>query len=212
MPPALQTRAASIYKKLAKLYPDAHCALHYKTPLQLLVATILSAQCTDARVNIVTKPLFRKYKSVKAFAEADLEIFQKDIHSTGFFRNKTKNILAMANKVRDDFGGKIPQTMAELITLPGVARKTANVVLGEAFHKSEGIAVDTHVIRLTGLLKLSKQKTPEKIEQDLMRLFPQKDWAQVTHLIISHGRKICIARRPKCGECGIAGLCPSEKS
>ena len=201
-------RTARITTVLKKLHPDAKTALHHRNPLQLLVATILSAQCTDVRVNIVTKDLFKKYKSAADFAKARQEVFEQEIRTTGFYRNKAKNIIATAKKLIDDFGGKVPDNMEDLLSLPGVARKTANVVLGDAFGKSEGIAVDTHVRRLSGRLGLSKHEDPVKIEKDLMELVPRKNWAIFSHLLIFHGRRVCTARKPKCDECGISKLCP----
>ncbi len=202
-------RTAEITAGLKKLYPHAKTALRHSNPLQLLVATILSAQCTDARVNIVTKELFKKYKTVKDFAKAGQEIFEQEIRSTGFYRNKAKNIIATAKKIIKEFDGKVPDNIEGLIILPGVARKTANVVLGDAFGKNEGIAVDTHVKRLAGRLGLSKQSDPVKIEKDLMELVPRKDWAVFSHLLIFHGRGVCAARKPDCEECAINKLCPS---
>jgi len=177
--------------------------------MQLLVATILSAQCTDKRVNVVTQDLFKRHRTVKSFADVPQAELEEEIHSTGFFRNKAKNIRGAAAMILSDFGGKVPDTMADLLTLPGVARKTANCVLGNAFGKNEGVVVDTHVKRLAGRLGLSKQKTPEKIELDLMPLFPQNDWALLSHLLIFHGRTYCMARNPNCPDCPLADLCPS---
>ncbi|MCK4623897.1 MAG: endonuclease III [Phycisphaerae bacterium] len=202
-------RTAKIRASLKKIHPDAKTALHHRNPLQLLVATILSAQCTDVRVNIVTKDLFKKYKSAGDFAKARQEVFEQEIRTTGFYRNKAKNIIAAAKKLIDDFGGKVPDNMEDLISLPGVARKTANVVLGNAFGKNEGIAVDTHVRRLSQRLGLSKQKDPVKIEKDLMKLVSRKDWAIFSHLLIFHGRRVCTARKPDCDECRISKICPS---
>ena len=179
--------------------------------MQLLVATILSAQCTDVRVNVVTKDLFKRYRTVKAFAEVSQAQLEKAIHSTGFFRNKAKNIRGAAAKIISDFGGKVPDTMAELLTLPGVARKTANVVLGNAFGKNEGVVVDTHVARLARRLTFTRypKTAADKIERDLMPLVPQEQWALFAHLLVFHGRAICAARKPNCDECPIADLCPS---
>ena len=177
--------------------------------MQLLVATILSAQCTDKRVNIVTKDLFKRYRSVKAFAEASQDELERQVRTTGFFRNKAKNIRASAARIVERFGGKVPDTMEELLTLPGVARKTANCVLGSAFGKNEGVVVDTHVMRLSGRLGLSRRKTPEKIEIDLMDLFARDDWGLLSHLLIFHGRNFCMARKPNCPECPLAAVCPS---
>ncbi|RPI59328.1 MAG: endonuclease III [Planctomycetaceae bacterium] len=194
---------------LRKTYSNAKCSLEFVDPLQLLVATILSAQCTDDRVNIVTKDLFKKYRTAKDFAAVPQEELEQAVRSTGFFRNKAKSIRGAAAKIVGEYGGKVPATMYELLTLPGVARKTANVVLGNAFGISEGIAVDTHVIRLTGRLKLTDSDKPEKIEQDLMAIVPHEDWTLLTHLLIYHGRAICTARNPNCAECLINKLCPS---
>ena len=202
-------RSAKVFAALREAFPEAACALSHRTPMQLLVATILSAQCTDVRVNVVTKDLFKRYRTVKAFAEVSQAQLEKDIHSTGFFRNKARNIRGAAAKILSDFGGKVPDTMDELLTLPGVARKTANCVLGNAFGKNEGVVVDTHVKRLAGRLGLSKQKTPEKIERDLMSLFPPNDWALLSHLLIFLGRSFCPARKPNCPHCPLNDLCPS---
>ena len=204
-------RTRSIITRLKREFPDAKCALDHANPLELLVATILSAQSTDARVNIVTPALFAKYKSAADYAAADPDVFQGEIHSTGFFRNKTKSILGMAHALEERHGGQVPDTMEALVALPGVGRKTANVVLGNAFGKNEGIVVDTHVGRISGLLKLTKQTDPVKIEHDLMELVPRKDWTIFSHLLILHGRKTCIARRPRCESCRINDLCPSSR-
>ncbi len=204
-------RVAQIIAKLKKRFPNVKCALNYTTPLELLVATILSAQCTDVRVNIVTKDLFKKYKTAADFAAAPQEQLQEDIRSTGFFRNKAKSIRGAAAQIIENFGGKVPDNMAELLTLPGVARKTANVVLGDAFNTAEGIAVDTHVTRLSNRLKLTAHKTNagDKIEKDLLSLTPQKNWSLLSHLLIHHGRATCTARKPDCAACVINDLCPS---
>jgi len=204
-------RTRSIIARLKREFPDATCALDHANPLELLVATILSAQSTDARVNIVTPALFAKYKSAADYAAADPDVFQGEIHSTGFFRNKTKSILGMAQALEERHGGQVPDTMEALVELPGVGRKTANVVLGNAFGKNEGVVVDTHVGRISGLLKLTKETNPEKIERDLMELVPRKDWTIFSHLLILHGRKTCIARRPRCESCRINDLCPSSR-
>ena len=204
-------RTAEIIKRLRKAYPTAHCALNHSNAFELLVATILSAQCTDERVNIVTSTLFRKYHGPVDFAAASQEELERDIHSTGFFRNKAKNIRSTSARILDEFGGKVPATMDELLTLPGVARKTANVVLGNAFGIASGVVVDTHVSRLSQRLGLSKEKTPEKIELDLQALVPKKNWVMFSHWLIFHGRKICQAKKPKCTECVLADLCPSYK-
>jgi len=204
-------RTRSIIARLKREFPEAKTALDHTSPLELLVATILSAQSTDARVNMVTPALFAKYKSAAEYAAADPQVFQSEIHSTGFFRNKTKSILGMAQAVVKRHGGQVPDTMDALVELPGVGRKTANVVLGNAFGKNEGVVVDTHVARVSGLLKLTKQTDPVKIERDLMELVPRKDWTIFSHLLILHGRKTCIARRPKCESCRINDLCPSSR-
>lgn len=206
---ALQARTLEILARLKKLYPDAHCELDFRNPYELTAATILSAQCTDVRVNLVSPELFRRWPDVHALAQATQQDVEEVIRSTGFFRNKAKSLIGMAQAVVANHGGKIPRTMAELRPIPGIGRKTANCVLGNAYGLSEGITVDTHVIRLSKLLRLSRESDPEKLEQDLMKVVPREDWALVSHLLIWHGRRICIANRPKCGECGIAALCPS---
>ena len=192
---------------LKKSYPQAACELDHTTPLELLVATILSAQCTDKRVNIVTKTLFNKYKSARDYANASQVAFEKDVRSTGFYRNKAKNIRGMAKTLVEKYHGEVPSIMAELTELPGVARKTANVVLGNAFGIAEGVVVDTHVIRLSGRLGLTDQTDPTKIEQDLMRLIPKSDWIWFSHALIWHGRRVCEARKPRCFECPIRREC-----
>jgi endonuclease-3 len=204
-------RALEILSRLHRAYPGARCALDHANAYQLLVATILSAQCTDARVNLVTPALFAAYPDPAALARARQADVERLIQSTGFFRNKAKNLIAMAQAVVADHGGRIPRTMAELHALPGVGRKTANVVLGNAFGINEGVTVDTHVTRLAGLLRLTRNTDPVKIEQDLMRLIPRDQWTVVSHLLILHGRQICIARRPQCGNCVVADLCPSAR-
>lgn len=204
----LKRRAAKIYRELEKLYPDARCALDHKNPFQLLVATILSAQCTDVRVNMVTPALFKAYPTPKKMAEAKIEDLEELIRTTGFFRNKAKNIKGAALAIVQDHGGKVPDTMEDLLKLPGVARKTANVVLGNAYGKNEGVVVDTHVARLSHRLGWTKHKDPKKIEQDLMALFPRKNWTMLSHLLIHHGRGPCKARNPDCEGCGIRSLCP----
>ena len=205
-----RARVRTIIRRPKREFPDAKCALDHTNPLELLVATILSAQCTDVRVNMVTPALFAKYRSAADYAAADPQVFEKEIQSTGFFRNKTKSILGMAQGLLERHGGQVPDTMDELVALPGVGRKTANVVLGNAFGKNEGIVVDTHVQRLSGLLKLTRERTPEKIERDLMTLVPRNDWTIFSHLLILHGRKTCIARRPRCEVCTINRWCPSS--
>jgi len=205
-----KTRILKIIRVLSKEYPRAKTALNFRTPLEMLVATILSAQCTDKTVNKVTEKLFNKYRNAGDYAKANIKIFEQEIRSTGFFRNKAKSIINMSKMLVSDFKRKVPGTMAELVTLPGVARKTANVVLNNAFHRSEGIAVDTHVRRLSQRLGLSKTDDPVKIEQDLMVLVPRKDWGKITYYLVDHGRAICDAKKPKCLECVIAKLCPSR--
>ena len=207
--PTAAERIGPIVGRLAERYPEARCSLEHVDPLQLLVATILSAQCTDARVNQVTKILFLKYRTADDYATADPAVFEGEIRSTGFFRNKTKSVLGMAAALVERFGGKVPDTMDDLVTLPGVGRKTANVVLGNAFGKEEGVVVDTHVARIGALLGLTRESDPVRIEQDLMALVPRSQWTLFPHLLIHHGRAVCIARRPKCGECPVSGLCPS---
>ena len=202
------TRAAEILRVLKQTYPDAHCSLNHGNPLELLVATILSAQCTDDRVNIVTKPLFAKYRSAGDYAKATPGELEKDIQSTGFYRNKTKAIRAMAQAIVEKHSGNVPRTMEELVDLAGVGRKTANVVLGNAFSVNVGVVVDTHVGRLALRMGLTKQTDPVKAERDLMQLFPQQDWCQLAHLMIYHGRRICTARKAKCTECSLRDLCP----
>lgn len=204
-------RTAEIIKRLKKAYPTAHCALNHTNAFELLVATILSAQCTDERVNIVTSTLFRKYRGPHDFAAVAQEELEQDIRPTGFFRNKAKSIRAASQRIIDEFGGKVPQTMDELLTLAGVARKTANVVLGNAFGIASGVVVDTHVSRLSQRLGLTKEKTPEKIELALQALVPQKYWVMFSHWLIFHGRQICQARKPKCTECVLADQCPSYR-
>jgi endonuclease-3 len=204
-------RLEKIFAALDRLFPQAQCALRHDNPFQLLVATILSAQCTDERVNMVTPELFRKYPTIQDFAALRPEVLEREIRSTGFFRNKAKNIIGAAKKIVQDFGGQLPQTMEELLALPGVARKTANVVLGTAFGIPTGVVVDTHVFRIAGRLKLSKQKTPERVEQDLMKLVPQDRWIGFGHQVIWFGRKICSARKPLCAECPIEPICDSPE-
>ena len=203
-------RVAELLNRLEKAYPDAKCALKHTNPFQLLVATILSAQCTDQRVNMVTPELFKKYPTPQDFAALRPEILEAEIRSTGFYRNKTKSILGASQKIVKEFGGKVPRTMEELLTLPGVARKTANVVLGTAFGVASGVVVDTHVHRIAQRLDLTKQKTPEKIEQDLMKLIPQDQWVDFAHEIIFHGRRCCTARKPNCPTCPVEDLCYSK--
>ncbi len=205
----MKKRTAKIFALLAKQYPNASIALKHSNPLQLLVATILSAQCTDKRVNIVTRELFKKYKTPEDYAHASQGTLEQEIRTTGFFRNKAKNIRGAAAKIIKDFGGEVPDTMDELLSLPGVARKTANVVLGNAFGKNEGFVVDTHVKRLAGRLRFSKHTDPVKIERDMMGITPRDEWALDAHLLIFHGRTFCTARNPNCIDCPINKLCPS---
>lgn len=208
--PSLETRTPEILKLLKLHYPHARIILNFNNPWELLVAVILSAQSTDLTVNKITQNLFKKYKRVEDYANADQADFEKDIHSAGFFRNKAKNILASARLITEKWGGEVPSTMQDLITLPGVARKTANVVLGNAFAKVEGIAVDTHVLRLSQKLGLTQNKNPEKVEIDLMKLFPKREWFKLTYLLIDHGRAICKAPKPLCTDCFLNKLCPSS--
>ncbi|HEU4474289.1 MAG TPA: endonuclease III [Gemmatimonadales bacterium] len=202
-------RAETILSRLKAEYPDARCALDHGNAYQLLVATILSAQCTDARVNLVTPAFFARYPSPETLATADQLEVEEIIRSTGFFRNKARSLVGMAQALVADHGGEVPRTMDELRVLPGVGRKTANVVLGNAYGINEGVTVDTHVMRLSRLLGLTRHDDPVKIEQDLMPLFPRDDWALLSHLLIFHGRRICVARRPRCPDCVLANLCPS---
>ena len=205
-----KTRTRAIIRRLKARFPDAGCSLNHKNPLQLLVSTILSAQCTDARVNIVTKKLFKRYKTARDFAQADPEELADLIRSTGFYRNKTRSILGMAQALVERHGGKVPRTMEELNALAGVGRKTANVVLGNAFGIDEGVVVDTHVKRITNRLKLTVQQDPVKIERDLIEVVPKKEWTMFPHLMIEHGRETCRARKPKCEECSITMFCSSS--
>jgi endonuclease-3 len=207
--PGSPEQVQTIIFELRSLYPDAKCSLDFTNPLELLVATQLSAQCTDERVNIVTKSLFQKYRTVEDYATVSQEELEQDIKSTGFYRNKAKNIRAAAQRILTDFNGEVPRTMPELLSLAGVARKTANVVMGNAFGIVEGFVVDTHIARLSQRFGWTKYNDPVKIEQDLMRIIPQKDWLDLSHLMIYHGRAICIARRPLCEECILAPVCPS---
>lgn len=202
-------RTTAILAGLKRAYPDAHCELNFSTPLELLIATILSAQCTDVQVNIVTEKLFKKYRSARAFTKIELPELQNDIRRIGLFRNKAKNIQACCAKLIERHDGEVPQTMEELVDLNGVGRKTANVVLGNAFNINHGVVVDTHVARLSTLLRLTREKTPEKIEKDLMKLVPREDWTIFSHWLIWHGRRRCPARRPDCAVCEIRELCPS---
>ena len=207
--PGSPEQVEAIIAELRRLYPDAKCSLDFSTPLQLLIATQLAAQCTDERVNMVTKDLFRKYRSVEDFATVSQEELEQDIKSTGFYRNKAKNIRAACQRIITDFGGEVPPTMKDLLSLPGVARKTANVVLGNAFGIVEGYIVDTHNMRLSRRFGWTTSEDPVKIEQALMRIIPQKDWLDLSHFLIYHGRAVCAARKPLCEQCTLAKLCPS---
>ncbi len=203
-------RMKQLLRLLKKAYPTAHCTLHHTNPLELLIATMLSAQCTDERVNIVTADLFRKYRTAEDYVNAERAELERDIHSTGFFRNKAKNIQGTCQILSELYKGEVPQTMEELIALPGVARKTANVVLGNAFGIASGVVVDTHVSRLSQRLGLTGHEQPEKIEQDLIALTPKKEWIDFSHLLIAHGRAVCKARKPNCEACPLESLCPSS--
>lgn len=208
--PGSPEQVTAIMDELRRMYPDAKCSLNFTTPLELLVATQLSAQCTDERVNIVTIELFQKYRTAEDYATVSQEVFEQDIKSTGFYRNKAKNIRAAAQRLLTQYNGEIPRTMQDILTLPGVARKTANVVLGNAFGIVEGVVVDTHVGRLARRFGWTGSEDPVKVEQDLMRILPQKDWLDASHLLIYHGRALCIARKPLCQQCPLANnLCPS---
>jgi endonuclease-3 len=209
MPDTTPISADLLLERLEALHPDAHCELNYRNPLELLIATILSAQCTDERVNQVTASLFRKYTSPEDYLAVPEEELQEDIRPTGFFRNKTKSIRGACRHILDTYGGEVPDTMEDLLTLPGVARKTANVVLSNAFGKAEGIAVDTHVSRIAQLTGITRNTDPNKIERDLLAYFPREKWALINHLLIFHGRRVCIARRPRCEVCPLNDVCPS---
>lgn len=206
-----QERALDIVSLLKQMYPKAKCSLDFTNPFELLIATMLSAQSTDARVNIVTKSLFRKYPDPQSFAKADQVEMERDVRQTGFFRNKAKAVIAAGKAIVERHGGEVPRTMEELVALPGVGRKTANVVLGNAFKTPVGVVVDTHVARVSRRLGLTSNDDPVKIEQDLMKLIPQKEWTSFSHRLIYHGRQICIARKPKCAECRLNELCPSAE-
>jgi endonuclease-3 len=210
LPPAA-VRAPLIFKRLKRTYPDAHCELDHTGPYQLLVATILSAQCTDKRVNLVTPALFQRFPNAESLAMADPREVEALIKPTGFFRSKTRSLLGMAGGLLDRFGGSVPPRMEDLVTLPGVGRKTANVILGTAFDTPVGVVVDTHVGRVSRRLGLTRQSDPVKAERALMKLFPQKNWTLLSHLLIFHGRRICVARRPKCAECVLNDICPSSE-
>jgi endonuclease-3 len=207
---AKKERAERIYEILESEYPDAHCALVHRNPFQLLAATILSAQCTDERVNMVTPELFARFPDARSLAGGDQGEVEEIIRSTGFFRSKARNLIGMADAVVEKHEGEIPRDMDALVALPGVGRKTANVVLGNAFGINDGVVVDTHVKRLAGRMGLTSQKTPEKIEPDLMRLFDRERWTMLSHLLIFHGRQVCNARKPACNECALAHLCPAS--
>jgi endonuclease III len=210
--PAERQRVETIIARLKVAYPDAKCSLNFTTPLELLVATILSAQCTDERVNAVTETLFQKYRSAADYANAPIAELEQDIRSTGFYHNKAKSVQGMARKLISDFGGQVPEGMADLLSLPGVARKTANVVQGNAFHHVEGVVVDTHVGRISRRLGLTEEDDPAKVERDLMAIVPQADWLQYSHLMIYHGRAICKAPTPNCAACTLLDLCPTGQA
>ena len=203
-------RAATIYDILLAEYPDAECALQHASPYELAVATVLSAQCTDARVNMVTPQLFRRYPNPASLAAAVPAELEEVIRSTGFFRNKTRNLIGMATALLEEHGGELPRNMKELSALPGIGRKTANVILGNAFGIDEGVVVDTHVKRLSRRMRFTTQSTPDKIEKDLIGLFPRRVWTMLAHLLIYHGRQVCHARKPKCNQCAVSHLCPSS--
>lgn len=204
-----ECRIKEIIRVLRKTYPHVRTALRHDNPFQLLVSTILSAQCTDKRVNKITPSLFKKYKTISSFAKARQSELEKEIRSTGFYKNKSKNIIGASKKIVEDFRGRVPDSMEELLTLPGVARKTANIVLSSSFKKAEGIAVDTHVKRLSERIALSKERNPDKIERDLMDIVPKADWLDFNYLLVNHGRALCLARKPLCPDCSIKHLCPS---
>jgi endonuclease III len=204
------SHAFEVFARLRKAHPDAHCELDHETPLQLLMATILSAQCTDKRVNMVTPLLFRTYPTAQSLADGNQAELEDIIRSTGFFRNKAKSLIALGKALIERHGGEVPSSMGELVKLPGVGRKTANVILGNAFNRNEGVVVDTHVGRLSLRLGLSRQKDPVKVEQDLMPLFPREEWAMLAHVLIFHGRRVCDARAPKCDVCSLNEICPSS--
>jgi endonuclease-3 len=207
----LSAHALEVLARLKREYPDARTELDFETPFQLLVATILSAQCTDRRVNLVTPALFHEFPTARELARADVTQLEDMIRSTGFFRNKTKSLLGMSAAIVERHGGEVPRTMEELVLLPGVGRKTANVVLGNALGANEGVVVDTHVGRLSVRLGFTNETDPVKVEQVLMRLIPREDWVNISHLLIFHGRRVCVARTPKCGECVLSDICPSSR-
>jgi endonuclease-3 len=200
-----------VLRQLRRAYPDATCSLDHSSPLELLVATILSAQCTDERVNQVTPELFRAYPTAASYARADLAALEEAVRTTGFYRNKARHIRAAADAVARRHGGQVPRTMEELLELPGVARKTANVVLGTAYGLATGVVVDTHVLRVSRRLGLARGKTPEQVEAELMDLFPRSSWIWLAHALIQHGRRVCVARKPRCGACPLAARCPSRE-
>lgn len=208
--PLAPDRVAAILKALDEAYPDAVCALNHRTPWELLVATILSAQCTDVRVNMVTPELFRRFPTPAAMAKAKIPELEDLIRTTGFYHNKAKSIQGAAKKISEDFNGQVPQTLAELITIPGAARKTANVVLGVSFGKAEGVVVDTHVFRIARRLELAKGDTPQEVEKELMAVLPKDRWISFSHQVIHHGRQVCVARNPKCKDCNLETLCRSK--
>jgi endonuclease III len=207
---ARNERSGRILDTLRRTYPEAHCELNYSNPLGLLIATILSAQCTDKQVNIVTQDLFKKYRTAADYANAELPELENDIRRIGFFRNKARNIKACCRQLVEKYGGKVPQTMEQLVELEGVGRKTANVVLGNAFGINEGVVVDTHVARLSQRLGLTRESTPEKIEAEMIKMVPREDWTMFSHWLIWHGRRRCFARKPECPECELRELCPSR--
>jgi len=207
-----EERIGEIVRILRRTYPESRTALLHSNPFQILIATILSAQCTDKKVNEITPGLFAKYPTAADFARADPAELEKEIRPTGFFRNKTRSIIGASLRIVESYEGRVPDTMEDLITLPGVARKTANIVLSSGFQKAEGIAVDTHVKRIAGLLGLSREKDPDKIEQDLLRIVPREAWLDINYLLVNHGRALCPARRPLCTECPLAILCPSAEA
>jgi endonuclease-3 len=208
--PVNPRRVAAILQKLDEAYPDATCELKHASPFQLLISTILSAQCTDVRVNQVTETLYKKYPNPQALAYANPRELEQEIRPTGFFRNKTKSVMGASKEVVEKFGGEVPRTMEEILTLPGVARKTGNVVLGTAYGITSGVVVDTHVQRLSNRLELTKNQEPRKIEQDLMKVIPQDRWIKFSHQLIWHGRRVCVARKPKCAICNLETLCNSS--
>jgi endonuclease-3 len=208
--PTNPKRVAAILSRLDEAYPNAECELNHANPLQLVISTILSAQCTDVRVNQVANTLYQKYPDARAFAYANPSELEQEIRPTGFFRNKTKSVIGASKAIVEKFAGQVPRTMEEMLTLPGVARKTANVVLGTAYGIASGVVVDTHVIRLSRRLELTKNEDPKKIEQDLMKILPQHKWIQFSHQLIWHGRRVCFARKPKCIDCNLASICHSR--